>query len=164
MSYFILNLDTTPPVIEISCPDYTTKREPLPIVILSNEDLDLWHDVFIIDSEGVRHDITLTHDGDRLFGSISFNAIASGVCTIFARARDEVFNVSNIDQKAVLVMADGAVILYITSSEDIRNVIISEHTREVYTSESVRAVLDNIATRDIETDEEVREIDVFIGE
>jgi len=140
MNYFILELDTTSPVIEIECPDYTTKREPLPIIIQANEALDSWHDVFIIDSQGTRHNVILTLNGDRLEGFISFNDAHYGVATIFARTRDEVFNVSNIAQKSIVVMADAEVFLEILISEAVMALVSTEEAQDIETSESAREI------------------------
>jgi len=138
MNYFILELDTTPPVIEIESPDYTTKREPLPIIIQANDALDSWHDVFIIDSQGTRHNVILTLNGDKLEGFISFNDVHHGVATIFARTRDEVFNVSNIAQKSILVMAE--VFLEILISEAVMALVSAEETQDIETGESAREI------------------------
>jgi len=140
MNYFILELDTTSPVIEIECPDYTTKREPLPIIIQANEALDSWHDVFIIDSQGTRHNVILTLNGDRFEGFISFNDAHYGVATIFARTRDEVFNVSNIAQKSIVVMADAEVFLEILISEAVMALVSTEEAQDIETSESAREI------------------------
>ena len=160
MNYFILELDTTPPVIEIESPDYTTKREPLPIIIQANEALDVWHDVFIIDSQGTRHDVILTLNGDKLEGFISFNDVHNGVATIFARTRDEVFNVSNIAQKSILVMAE--VFLEILISEETADLQITEATMPIQLSEAVMALVSAEETQDIETGESAREIELSV--
>lgn len=160
MNYFILELDTTSPVIEIECPDYTTKREPLPIIIQANEALDSWHDVFIIDSQGARHNVILTLNGDRFEGFISFNEVHHGVATIFARTRDEVFNVSNIAQKSILVMAE--VFLEILISEETADLQITEATMPIQLSEAVMALGSAEDTQDIETSESAREIGLSV--
>ena len=162
MNYFILELDTTSPVIEIECPDYTTKREPLPIIIQANEALDSWHDVFIIDSQGTRHDVILTLNGDKLEGFISFNDVHNGVATIFARTRDEVFNVSNIAQKSIFVMADAEVFLDILISEETADLQITEATMPIQLSEAVMALVSAEETQDIETSESDREIELSV--
>ena len=162
MNYFILELDTTSPVIEIECPDYTTKREPLPIIIQANEALDSWHDIFIIDSQGTRHNVILTLNGDRFEGFISFNDVHHGVATIFARTRDEVFNVSNIAQKSILVMADAEVFLEILISEETADLQITEATMPIQLSEAVMALVSAEETEDIETSESAREIELSV--
>lgn len=162
MNYFVLELDTTSPVIEIQCPDYTTQREPLPIVIQADEALDSWHDVFIIDSQGTRHDVIITLNGDRFEGSISFNGVHHGMATIFARSRDEVFNVSNIAQKAILVLADAEVFLEISISEGQAEIQLVEAIMPVLVSEAVMALVSTEKTQDIETSESAREIELSI--
>ncbi len=162
MNYFILELDTTSPVIEIECPEYTTKREPLPIIIQADEALDSWHDVFIIDSQGTRHDVIITLNGDRFEGSISFNGVHHGMATIFARSRDEVFNVSNIAQKSIFVMADAEVLLDILISEETADIQITEATMPIQLSEAVMALVSAEETQDIETGESDREIELSV--
>lgn len=162
MNYFVLELDTTSPVIEIQCPDYTTQREPLPIVIQAGEALDSWHDVFIIDSQGTRHDVIITLNGDRFEGSISFSEIHHGVATIFARTRDEVFNISNIAQKSILVLVDTDVFLEISISEETADIALNEATMPILTSEAVMALVSSEETQDIETSESAREIGLSV--
>jgi hypothetical protein len=162
MNYFILELDTTSPVIEIECPEYTTKREPLPIIIQADEALDSWHDVFIIDSQGTRHNVILTLSGDKFEGFISFNEVYHGMATIFARTRDEVFNVSNIAQKAVLVMADAEVFLEISISEGQAEIQLVEAIMPILVSEVVMVLVSTEKTQDIDTSESAREIELSV--
>lgn len=162
MNYFVLELDTTSPVIEIQCPDYTTQREPLPIVIQAGEALDSWHDVFIIDSQGTRYNVILTLNGDRFEGYISFNDVHHGVATIFARTRDEVFNISNIAQKSILVLASADVFLEISISEETADIALKEATMPILISEAIMALVSSEKTQDIETSESAREIELSV--
>lgn len=95
-SYFKLELDTTAPVIHtIDFPSLSMSSYEY-LYIEADEDLDSWHEVYIIDSKKKRHDYTLAHEGNKLYGLIFVDNIASGIATIHVKVRDTVHNVSEV--------------------------------------------------------------------
>lgn len=141
-SYFTLTLDTTPPGIEITAPWYTTIHADTHIYIIANETLDIWQEIYIIDSAGQRHDFIFVHQGDRLYGVIKFSQVAQGIATIYARVRDTVHNVSALMSKAIEIKAGAKVF--------------------IFTAEAARAVGADEAVRGIGTAEATRQIDVEV--
>ena len=82
---FELYLDTTSPNIRINAPLKTTYNIHTYIVIDSSEPLMEYQDIYIIDSNGVRHDLVFLYQDDRYFGDIIFNESYSiGIATIYA--------------------------------------------------------------------------------
>lgn len=105
-SYFLLDLDTTAPNVEIYAPYFTTPTATAYIFIEADEPLDNWQEIYTIDSEGTRRDYTFHFDGNnRFMGSIVMVDYPDGYVTIFARVRDVVHNVSHLTQKTMLVSA-----------------------------------------------------------
>lgn len=97
-SYFTLELDTTPPKIELFGMNYTAKGADYDIEIRSSEPLMLWQDIYIIDSSGSRIDVTLSFSDDRtaLKGTVTFRDVKAGLASIYAQLKDEVGNLSNL--------------------------------------------------------------------
>lgn len=105
-SYFTLELDTTGPIIQINAPTYSSRESDNIITVVGNETLSSYQDIYIVDSTGVRHDVTFSFDGNETFtGDIVFNGYPIGVATIFAQLQDEVGNNSNIAQAHISIIA-----------------------------------------------------------
>lgn len=100
-NYFTLDLDTTGPIINIIAPSYTTPQTSDEISIVANETLSTYQEIYIVDSQGVRHDLTFTYETDRFVGLVSFSGYPFGPATIYARVKDEVFNASELVSKAI---------------------------------------------------------------
>lgn len=100
-SYFYLELDTTSPFIEILAPSYATPQTYVEITIESNELLDTYQEVYVIDSKGQRHNITLEYKYNSFQGVVLFNSVPFGMISIYARVKDNVGNPSNIAQKNI---------------------------------------------------------------
>jgi hypothetical protein len=96
-SYVILELDTTPPIIEMYAPRYTTSDTVNVITIESNESLAEYQDIYVIDANGDRHDFTFYRESNTEYvGAVRFNNIPTGIVEIFARMKDDVDNFSNV--------------------------------------------------------------------
>lgn len=101
-SFVIIELDTTPPQIEVYAPRYTTDAITNEITIESNEPLASYQEIYIIDSNGDKYDYTFEQkDEDTFVGIIRFNNIAMGIATIYVRMKDGVDNFSNVVSKAI---------------------------------------------------------------
>ena len=103
-SYVYLELDRTPPIIEIYAPSYTTKDLVNEIIIQSNEKSSLsQNEIYAIDSNGDRHEYTFDYmdDINQFVGLIKFSNFPVGIATIYARVRDEVGNMSNRVSKSI---------------------------------------------------------------
>lgn len=101
-SYIILELDTTPPEIEIYAPSYTTTELFNEITIVSNENLSDYQEVYVIDSNGIRHNYTFHKEKDNEYvGIIKFTLFPVGMAKLCARLMDDVGNLSNIAEKPI---------------------------------------------------------------
>lgn len=100
-NYFTLDLDTTGPIINIIAPSYTTPQTSDEISIVANETLSTYQEIYIVDSQGVRHDLTFTYENDRFVGLVSFSGYPFGPATIYAQVKDEVFNASELVSKTI---------------------------------------------------------------
>jgi hypothetical protein len=124
-SFFSLQLDTTAPQIEIVAPSYTVYDEDNYIEIRSNEQLDQWQEIYIVDAAENRYDFTFLLNEDRtlLTGVVVFpQTMSSGIATMYARVRDEVFNVSLVASKTINIFPGLKIKINITTDSFIRDI------------------------------------------
>lgn len=138
-SWILLELDTTPPEIEIYSPRYTTREIENEIRIVSNEKLSTYQDIYVIDSQGNRHDYTFQYNEDEFIGHIRFNELPYGICTIYAQLKDEVDNFSPLVSKSIEIK-ESLSRLNLTIDDSIRNLQISDTVRNLTISDKVRDV------------------------
>lgn len=100
-SFVYIELDTKSPNLEIYAPSYTTTDLDNTIILESDESLSGFQEIYLIDSEGVRHDYTFNNDGNMLIGKVNFTNFPLGIATIYARVKDEVDNVSELISKLI---------------------------------------------------------------
>lgn len=118
----ILTLDTTAPIIEVVAPSYANRQNQIEIKLKANETLSSeWQEIYVIDSEGVRHDLTLKYNAElnEYAGVTIFEGYPIGVSTIYARLMDEVGNISAQVSQTIKIVEP--VILNITLSERVLN-------------------------------------------
>ena len=101
MSYVLVTLDTTPPQIQIFAPSYTTRELTNYITIRSNEPISSYQEVYVIDSDNVRHDYTFKKEVDSLIGTMKFSNFPLGSAIIYATLADEVENLSETASKPI---------------------------------------------------------------
>ncbi len=134
-SFFLLELDTTAPTISIALPTWTT-RTTVPVIITSNEDLDNFQDIYMVDSEGNRFDSTFLYLDDSFEGIVDFSSAASGRATIYARLRDTVRNEITAEA-TILVTAEWGTRLNVTSEIDTQEIVLSEKEQDLFVAEKV---------------------------
>jgi len=134
-SFFLLELDTTAPTISIALPTWTT-RTTVPVIITSNEDLDNFQDIYMVDSEGNRFDSTFLYLDDSFEGIVDFSSAASGRATIYARLRDTVRNEITAEA-TILVTAERGARLNVTSEIDTQEIVLSEKEQDLFVAEKV---------------------------
>lgn len=100
-SYFILTLDTTPPALTIEAPVNTYYGMDTDITIYANETLAPNYTLYIIDSNGDRHDLTFDHQGSTLVGHVNLDSYPLGLLTVYAQVWDEVHNMSTLTSKTI---------------------------------------------------------------
>lgn len=134
-SFFLLELDTTAPTISIALPTWTT-RTTVPVIITSNEELDNFQDIYMVDSQGNRFDSTFLYLDDSFEGIVDFSSAASGRATIYARLRDTVRNEITAEA-TILVTAEWGARLNVTSEIDTQEIVLSETIQDLFVAEKV---------------------------
>jgi hypothetical protein len=134
-SFFLLELDTTAPTISIALPTWTT-RTTVPVIITSNEELDNFQDIYMVDSQGNRFDSTFLYLDDSFEGIVDFSSAASGRATIYARLRDTVRNEITAEA-TILVTAERGARLNVTSEIDTQKIVLSEKEQDLFVAEKV---------------------------
>lgn len=111
-NYFSLTLDTTSPTLSIAVPQYTSPNIYTDISIVANENLMDYQDIYIIDSDSVRHDLILGFsDTNELTGRFIFNEFPLGIATIYARLKDDVGNLSSLYSKTINIVQNQSLII-----------------------------------------------------
>lgn len=141
-SFIEVHLDTTAPTIQIYAPSYTTKEAINRIIIESNEKLDNYQEIYVIDSRGERYNYNFFHESDNIFiGQIQFMNLI-GIVTIYARMKDEVGNLSNLVSKSIEVKEYISLLnvkisdkqMNITNKHKSQNITISNRTNIITTN------------------------------
>jgi hypothetical protein len=129
---------------------------------VSNEKLSSFQNIYIVDSQGTRHDVIFSFDGDRtLTGNVIFNDYPIGVTTIFAQVKDEVDNISNLANFPISVITSTYnFMLRLTMAEEVRNNTMTIKGRTVIANEkqSIKAMSEK--SRKVTTSEKTRETKV----
>ena len=103
-SFLYIELDTTPPEIEIIAPSYTTTDLLNTIKIEADENISDYQEIYVIDSNGDRHDYTFKKEkANLLIGQISFFNFPFGLSTIYVRLKDNVDNTSELISKSIII-------------------------------------------------------------
>lgn len=110
-NYFFLELDTTPPNIEIYIPSYTNQNNYEEIRIVSNEILSYKQNFYIIDGYGQRYDLNLEYKDTEFIGKYRFNLIPLGIVSIYAQVEDETGNKSDLIYKTINIIDSPRLIL-----------------------------------------------------
>jgi hypothetical protein len=146
-SWIEVELDLIPPTVEIFAPSIIISQSFETITIEANENLDVQHSIYIIDSLGKRHDYTFYLETERKFvNSISFENIPKGLATLFVTVDDEVLNKSSIYKKSINVgnvqvedVED--VKLNLELKEKVNEILLNEHVNELILSEQIAEII-----------------------
>ncbi len=97
-SYYILTLDTTPPDVTIDAPATVIPGMRSGIYINGSEPIAEYQEIYIVDSNGTRHDLTFLYqpENNRFYGALNFLGYPFGLATIYARLKDNVHNLSSL--------------------------------------------------------------------
>lgn len=98
-----IQLDTTPPKVEIYAPNYYTIGTEMEITIQADEQLDYYYESYIEDRNGNRYNLNLKHEGDKFIGNVKLLNVSQGIMNVVAVVRDEVHNVSEKISKQIRV-------------------------------------------------------------
>lgn len=117
MNSFCLELDTTPPSVQIIAPQYTSTDICTEIRITSDESLADWQEIYIIDGKGNRHDFTFIFESENeLVGNISFENFSGRIAVIYCRVKDSVYNMSDLVSKTINIYEHGDISAYLKVS------------------------------------------------
>src|SRR5690606_37912957 len=118
-------------------PDYTG-LDYCPVRVEGDEPLDSTLDLYVVDAKGNRFDAIISHYGTYYEGSIPYQSLAPRIETIYARARDTVFNQSNVDEKTILVYGqDEVTSLKIETAETALVILDKEGSLEIELGKSL---------------------------
>ncbi|WP_100406686.1 hypothetical protein [Bacillus solitudinis] len=158
MSSFVLELDTTPPVIEIVAPTYTVSDAETEIIVDSNEILAEYQDIHIVDSSGKRHDVIFLYQGDYFYGKLIFNEFSIGIATIYVRVKDEVSNLSDLAKKTIDIKKSARLSLEV--EEAVRSLTTSKASLKVIGDRRSRKLTTNGRERNVSVAHSVRKVEV----
>lgn len=145
--FFTLTLDTTGPIVSGYAPQYSDRNHNNEIRFISNETLMEYQDIYIIDSQNIRHNQIFSFNGtDEYTGNVTFTDYPMGVATIYGQFKDDVGNLSNIGICQISVVSSyDALVLKITMTEieSIVSLTEKEIAVELDEIESVIALSEN---------------------
>lgn len=102
INYFLLELKTRSPIIEVAALSTMMPYIPVPIHITSDEPLGDWQDVYFLDAADNRFDVSVTVAEDRMSADgILWAEAAEGIGVLYAQLADDVDNRSNIVEVAI---------------------------------------------------------------
>ena len=129
-SFVYIELDTTPPEVQVYSPSYTTKDLINTIIIESNEPTSDARETYVVDSNGVRHEFTFKkEEANLLIGEISFFGFPMGTVTIYVRLEDEVGNMSELVSRSIEIK-ETLSLLKLTIKDNSRELSIHNFERE----------------------------------
>lgn len=145
MSFISLELDTTPPEIEIYSPTYVTRETDNVITILGTEELSTYQEIYIVDSQGNRFDYTFTHDNNSFVGKVKLNELSLGYATLYVRVKDTVGNATDLVSH-VIEIKENLSRLKMNISHGIRPVSISKSHMNIETESTTTGMILTIET------------------
>jgi hypothetical protein len=114
-SFVQLTLDTTGPNVQVIVPPTTTRQALTHIVVRADEPLDTWQDeIYLIDSKGVKHILHMSHNNNEFYGEFIFGNLPSGRCTVHARVKDTVWNLSSVVQGSFVLYSNDLLFIDVT--------------------------------------------------
>lgn len=143
-AFFTLELDTTAPIAEIHAPEYTSRADATVITVTANELLCTYQEVYLIDSEGTKHDVTFLYNDESFHGELYLNDYPFGLTTVYARVKDEVDNVSNLVSKTFRIFSDSVVHMKLDVKTRINHLDIRNFARNVEVKSHINDVQVNL--------------------
>ena len=93
-SFLTVNLDTTKPSVEIYAPNYVATNSIMEVLIVANEDLDIYQDVQMVYGD-ISIPLIFSQENNKLKGLVSLHGIPEGKLEISVQVRDTVYNMSD---------------------------------------------------------------------
>lgn len=132
-NYFILELDLEGPNVNCYAPIYSDRQSNNEIVFTSSEALSDFQEVYIMDSQGGRHDLIFSLTGENEYiGNVVFNEYPMGIATVYGQFKDDVGNPSNLASRSInIVSSHDSLMLKLTVSEKEASVSINSKEASV---------------------------------
>ena len=99
-SFLTVNLDTTKPSVEIYAPNYVATNSIMEVLIVANEDLDIYQDVQMVYGD-ISIPLIFSQENNKLKGLVSLHGVPEGMLEISVQVRDIVHNLSDKVVKTV---------------------------------------------------------------
>ena len=99
-SFLTVNLDTTKPSVEIYAPNYVATNSIMEVLIVANEDLDIYQDVQMVYGN-ISIPLIFSQENNKLKGLVSLHGVPEGTLEISVQVRDVVHNLSDKVVKTV---------------------------------------------------------------
>ena len=99
-SFLTVNLDTTKPSVEIYAPNYVATNSIMEVLIVANEDLDIYQDIQMVYGD-ISIPLIFSQENNKLKGLVSLHGVPEGMLEISVQVRDIVHNVSDKVVKTV---------------------------------------------------------------
>lgn len=109
-SFLNVTLDTTKPCIEVYTPEYASIGSDMEVVIIADETLDNYQDIYILHNNK-KTQLTFLQKKNKLKGIIPLNDIKEGNMEIHVQLRDEVYNLSEKIVKNIVILENKGLIL-----------------------------------------------------
>jgi len=138
-SFLTIELDTTPPTIDIQASSHAFQGELVEVIITSDKLLDDWHEVYIIDSNGNKHDYNFNIYEDKAYGLINCSKLPFGLSTLSMVFRDDVWNRSKIYSKNITVKSSNQ-LMYLEIGDSVRSNDINDGVKNINANEHIRGI------------------------
>ena len=99
-SFLTVNLDTTKPSVEIYAPNYVATNSIMEVLIIANEDLDIYQDIQMVYGD-ISIPLIFSQENNKLKGLVSLHGVPEGMLEISVQVRDIVHNLSDKVVKTV---------------------------------------------------------------
>ena len=109
-SFLNVTLDTTKPCIEVYTPEYASIGSDMEVVIIADETLDNYQDIYILHNNK-KTQLTFLQKKNKLKGIIPLNDVKEGNMEIHVQLRDEVYNMSEKIVKNIVILENKGLIL-----------------------------------------------------
>ena len=93
-SFLTVNLDTTKPSVEIYAPNYVATNSIMEVLIVANEDLDIYQDVQMVYGD-ISTPLIFSQENNKFKGLVSLHGVPEGILEISVQVRDTVYNMSD---------------------------------------------------------------------
>lgn len=139
---FLLDLDTTPPILGGTIPDDVLVFTNIRVELVSNEPLDDWWEAWLRDSDEIEYPVNGTFTNDYTWvADIDLYGIFPGTMFLGIRLRDDVLNIATVEHEFSISYKDGRSPLQVILEVLSREVTLEVSSREVTLEVSSREVI-----------------------